>query len=889
MMKDLYKETYVFYCHSIAMNGNSYAVHGLGGAESALTYMAQEIAKYGKEVIVFCTTDEPGMYEGVRYERLEKFLAFIQFNIIDVFISVRSVDVFFHTIKARLKVLWLHDAADQPHVAYLQNERIKRNIDCYITLSEWQKKGFVKKFKISEDKIFSSRNGVNRKFYKILRGKRRNRLVYTSTPFRGLEVLLDMFPAIRRQVPDVELYVYSSMEVYGISRQEDQERFGDIYEGCKQTGVKLIGSIPQKQLARELMKAKLFVYPNIFSETSCIAALEAQAAGLPVVASKRGALMETVVDEKTGSLIRAEDAHDTFKNEFINAVVRFLKNENLWQKCSHYARERILKKYCWDTIAREWIQFFDSKRPTLSLCIIAKDEEESIGTCIKSVQAIVDEIIVVDTGSRDNTKTIAQSFGARVYDFSWCNDFSAARNFSLAQARSDWILVLDADEVIARQDVKKIRQLLNVPDAYAYLFFQRSYLNDTTVVGWKANTGEYEEGKEYSGYFDSPLTRLFKSNCHFQFEGEVHEIVEHSIQRQKKSIINTDIPIHHFGKIKDKKKMMEKGRLYLEIGKTKIQEDPDNPRTYYDLAAQYFELECLDEAKHYYLAALQCDQEYYRALCDLGIIYVKEEKYEEALKLFDKTIAINPHYITAYTGLGLVYEALARIDDAIAIFEKAVSIDAHNVNVCKNLGLIYYKRNEYVKALECFRKVHRIDSTVNLNIEYATASYKIGMIHMEQNDLIKAKKYFEEAIKILPSYPLPYNELGIIYARQGDYDKAEAQFMRVITLIETNPNDYKKGTRAYVNLGFIYNNKGAFQKALVFLEKALEVDPLNPEIYNHIGIAKCGLGLLPDGITFFEMTLQLNPTHHAAAINLKRVKETLIQERNYNATIAKEH
>ena len=85
---------------------------------------------------------------------------------------------------------------------------------------------------------------------------------------------------------------------------------------------------------------------------------------------------------------------------------------------------------------------------TISLCAIVKNEEEMLPKCLESVQGFVDEILIIDTGSTDKTVEIAKSYGARVEHFEWINDFSAARNFALKQCKTDYALVLDADEVL---------------------------------------------------------------------------------------------------------------------------------------------------------------------------------------------------------------------------------------------------------------------------------------------------------------------------------------------------------------------------------------------------------------------------------------------------------
>src|SRR3990167_8792325 len=97
------------------------------------------------------------------------------------------------------------------------------------------------------------------------------------------------------------------------------------------------------------------------------------------------------------------------------------------------------------------------KMSTISLCMITKNEEKWLEQCLNSVKEIVDEIIIVDTGSTDKTKEIAKKFNAKFFDFKWIGDFSAARNESLNHATKDWILVLDADETIAKEDLEKIK------------------------------------------------------------------------------------------------------------------------------------------------------------------------------------------------------------------------------------------------------------------------------------------------------------------------------------------------------------------------------------------------------------------------------------------------
>ena len=117
----------------------------------------------------------------------------------------------------------------------------------------------------------------------------------------------------------------------------------------------------------------------------------------------------------------------------------------------------------------------------LSLCMIAKNEEKYLGRCLASVRGVVDEIILVDTGSTDRTAEIAQSFGARVGHHAWQDDFSEARNASLELATGDWILALDADEELAPASRERLRPVVEMTEAEGVLICLRSFFPPTAL------------------------------------------------------------------------------------------------------------------------------------------------------------------------------------------------------------------------------------------------------------------------------------------------------------------------------------------------------------------------------------------------------------------------
>ncbi len=164
--------------------------------------------------------------------------------------------------------------------------------------------------------------------------------------------------------------------------------------------------------------------------------------------------------------------------------------------------------------------------PTISLCMIVKNEEKHLARCLDTVQDLMDEIIIVDTGSADRTKEIAARYTDRIYDFAWIDDFSAARNFAFSMAGCDYIYSADADEVLDEENHEKFRLLKEnlLPEIEIVQMYYGNQLSFGTVYN-----------------FDRELRpKLFKRLRTFQYEDPIHEIV-----RTMPVIYDSDIEITH--------------------------------------------------------------------------------------------------------------------------------------------------------------------------------------------------------------------------------------------------------------------------------------------------------------------------------------------------------
>ena len=162
---------------------------------------------------------------------------------------------------------------------------------------------------------------------------------------------------------------------------------------------------------------------------------------------------------------------------------------------------------------------------TISLCMIVRDEENIISRCLESVKDLVDEIIIVDTGSVDNTKAIAAQYTDKIYDFEWINDFSKARNYSFSKATKDYIMWLDADDVILPEDRQKLREL-------------RMKLDGTVDVYLMKYNYSFDENGNAT--LIQKRERLFKRENNYQWVSPIHEVIIPT-----GNVVELDITITH--------------------------------------------------------------------------------------------------------------------------------------------------------------------------------------------------------------------------------------------------------------------------------------------------------------------------------------------------------
>jgi tetratricopeptide (TPR) repeat protein len=374
----------------------------------------------------------------------------------------------------------------------------------------------------------------------------------------------------------------------------------------------------------------------------------------------------------------------------------------------------------------------------LSLCMIVKNEAEALPRCLESVrslcvspeESIVEEMIILDTGSVDETVAIAQSFGAQVQSFDWCNDFAAARNECLKYAHGDWVLVLDADEVLVSAVAPALQNAMQVAD--------------TLVV----NLVRQEVGAVQSPY--SLVSRLFRRHPALHFTRPYHAMIDDSVaqllQQESWQIVDLpDVAIQHFGyepgaiasrdKFQTARTTMEGflhsnpddpygcsklGALYVEMGEVDrgiqllqrgLQSTQANPpilyELHYHLGIAYGRLQNLTQAESHYRLAIQQPillPLRLGAYNNLGGVLKARGDLAGAKKNYEMALKTDPTFATGHYNLGMTLKAMGQLTEAIAAYQQAIQLNPSHAEAHQNLGVALLKLGKVNESLTAFRQ-----------------------------------------------------------------------------------------------------------------------------------------------------------------------------------------
>lgn len=324
----------------------------------------------------------------------------------------------------------------------------------------------------------------------------------------------------------------------------------------------------------------------------------------------------------------------------------------------------------------------------ISVCIISKNEEKHIEECMKHLLPYSFEIILVDTGSTDNTVTLAKKYTDKIFHFDWCNDFSAARNFSIEKASNDWVLILDCDEYLMPLDEPVLAPLL-IPERVGMIMQRNLHSNNT--------------------FGTVPIPRLFHKKF-FLYHGLIHEQVV-SISGAKFICQNVPITVDHYGYY-DNTVLAEKSSRNQALLLKELETDDTNPYILYQLGKCCFSIKEYEKTCAYFEKAFTMDiDESLDYLLDMIEIYaiclIQQKRYREALDLEGVYDVCSRHADYLYL-MGEIYLYNDMTKKAISMFELAIRTPYHDAD-----GINSYRPN-----------------------------YKLGCIYEILGDIKRAKEYY---------------------------------------------------------------------------------------------------------------------------------------------------
>ncbi|MGZ0051796.1 glycosyltransferase [Brevibacillus gelatini] len=301
----------------------------------------------------------------------------------------------------------------------------------------------------------------------------------------------------------------------------------------------------------------------------------------------------------------------------------------------------------------------------ISACVITKNEEKNLPMCLNSLRSIAFELIVVDTGSTDNTVEVAKLLGAQVYHFNWVNDFAKAKNYAISKATGDWIIFLDADEYFTPESLPLIPLVIKEAEEKDCDIIVSLLCNIDVKTKETINTVHH--------------TRIFRNHPEIRYEGSIHERIMRSGKAPRGLMASDGLAIIHTGYSSDIHLSKEKSKRNIELLYAQLENNPQSGEVYFYLAESYMAAREFEPALEYATKSAELDN------CNLlGVkqknhlniitcmIHLEKDK-KEVQSWIQKGIELFPDYPDFYILLADLYVQANRYHDALEAYSKGLN------------------------------------------------------------------------------------------------------------------------------------------------------------------------------------------------------------------------
>ena len=433
--------------------------------------------------------------------------------------------------------------------------------------------------------------------------------------------------------------------------------------------------------------------------------------------------------------------------------------------------------------------------PTIALSMIAKDAAATLRACLESVRGVVDETVIADTGSADSTIEIARSFDARVFGIPWENDFAAARNRALQDVHTDWVLTLDADEVLdpgAKDDIPRLIAATNIS---GYMVSIRNYFLSLDDRIWdqpaKPNDSSLPAAKKYPAYVDHENVRLFRRDPRIYFVGRVHESVGSTIEGNGLRLGRARFLIHHFGLAADAEMRARKNRFYHELGKLKVAEIPRNAQAH----------------------------------LELGLVELENSgNVEEALKSFESACQIDPLFGVAWFFAGVAHARLGDYRDSVRCLRQAERHGRRTATTFEVMGDGHYNLGEFAAATRAYERA------LELSPGSILLEGKLGLAGVRRGIVEPGLQRIRRAIAQNPDVPELHDRLILALV-------SLARNLEAATAAEDKLRAMKKAHSAdFARAASLWAQVGNWARATAVLHVGMQIHPddTSPVSYTHL-------------------------------------------------------
>lgn len=359
----------------------------------------------------------------------------------------------------------------------------------------------------------------------------------------------------------------------------------------------------------------------------------------------------------------------------------------------------------------------------ISACVITKNEEKNIGRWLKNVKQIASEIIVVDTGSTDNTVKIAQEGGARIEHFTWINDFAAAKNYAIEKATGDWIIFLDADEYFSHQSISKVRECVE------------KYHSNRKIIGLACRLININVDNNNSFIDSMSQIRVFRNLRSLRYEGEIHEHLVSKASSVKDMRFVTEIEIYHTGYSSSLiQQKTERNAVFLE---KQLAEEGESERLVVHLMDNYHARGKTEEALEYAKKAIKAKTRAVGMETEPYNVYISclvklNRPFEELLEVLheaQQTFPDNEEFLLLegiflfregdYLSTEELFDKAKKVEKEKA--EKEISIECFSSNALK----------QWPKAYRCLSELSRLRSDMQGALDYLIKGLKIYPFDVE--------------------------------------------------------------------------------------------------------------------------------------------------------------